>query len=96
MRQAKLKDQQGRKRLSRFVGTFDKLEDRCLLAPTPILGTQFQLVTDPPGTFRSDGFVTVRLISTQPGRIEADPTGSFGNDVFVISRGTAVQQIWGG
>ncbi len=68
------------------IGIFDHLEDRQLLSPILINGTSYQRLGDPVGTVRQDGFVSIRLLSTQQGRVEADPTGAFGNDVFVISR----------
>jgi hypothetical protein len=58
-----------------------------LLAPVLLFGTDYETSTGS-GTYSDDGFVSVRLISTQTGRIEADPTGEFGGDLFVISRGT--------
>ncbi len=71
---------------------FETLEERCLLAPTVVSGTAWQ----PFGTVgaTTDGFVSVRLLSTVTGRIEADPTGLFGGDVYVVSRG--IPQAGGG
>lgn len=73
------------------LGTFEALEDRCLLAPvlTIPFGGTFMLPTVTGNTvFIVLGFVSTRLVSSQTGRIEVDPTGAFGNDLFVISRGT--------
>ncbi len=69
---------------NRRLGTFERLEERCLLSPVLHAGTN----VNGPITPQLEGFVSVRLISTVTGRIEADPTGAFGNDIFVISRGT--------
>jgi hypothetical protein len=71
------------RRRTRYVGLLEQLEDRCLLAPLLARGTSWGLG---PVIF-NDGFVSVRLLSTVTGRIEADPTGAFGDDLFVVSRG---------
>src|SRR5262245_47990706 len=90
MQRPNSKRQPERKRLHRFLGSeLDRLEDRYLLAPVPLLGTSWQTAFGTP-TYADNGFVAVRLISSQTGRIEADPTGQFGNDLFVVSRGTVV------
>ncbi len=88
MRKARLKPR-GTERNKCFLGAIERLEDRCLLAPVMVTGTSYQPMIGS-ATFADDGFVSFRLISTQAGRIEADPTGAFGNDLFVVSRGTAV------
>lgn len=67
----------------------ERLEDRCVLAPLIQFGTTVEPLFGS-GTFSPLGFVSLRLLSTQTGRIEADPTGAFGGDVFVVSRGTNV------
>jgi hypothetical protein len=89
---ANSRERQRKNKRSPSVGTFDRLEERCLLAPVPAgtgVGTVWYdgsgaTITAP----QFDGFYSIRLISTQTGRIEVDPTGAFGNDVFVVSRGT--------
>src|SRR5262245_12847042 len=94
MRKAQSREQQRHNRSRRSVGTFDTLEERCLLAPIPsgaAVGTVWYdgsaaTLTAP----RFDGFYSIRLISTQTGRIEVDPTGAFGSDLYVVSRGTPV------
>jgi hypothetical protein len=92
MRKARLKPR-GTERNKCFLGAIERLEDRCLLAPVMVTGTSYQSALGGGGAaagFADDGFISFRLISTQAGRIEADPTGAFGNDLFVVSRGTAV------
>ncbi len=96
MRKAKMAAGRGQKKPNNRVGSFERLEDRELLTPLPALGTQFRVAIGTTGgaaaidTFSNNGFLSVRLISTQAGRIEADTTGAFGGDLFVISRGTVV------
>ncbi len=69
------------------LGVLERLEERCLLAPTVLTGTVWQPDSTSPADLETNGFVSVRLLSTVTGRIEADPTGQFGDDVYVVSRG---------
>lgn len=74
------------------LGTFDRLEERALLAPVlGGFGGTFMTPTVAGNTVTITlGFVSTRLVSSQTGRLEVDPTGAFGNDLFIISRGTPV------
>ncbi len=57
----------------------------------PGAGTVWQPDPALPTVIFANGFASMRMLSTLTGKIEADQTGLFGDDLFVISRGLPQQ-----